>query len=1010
MIKKKILIIFPILLLISVFLLWTYTIQKAPVEIIDLEVFHIDGYHGRIAFYLNCRNASHKKTVDGLILSVICNSDEQSAFQYRVLEPEGVLPKTDHVFLIDFYKGDLPVEDIATAEVFVSQVNFTDGSTWEDHKIQRSKIAQVDQNIATGIFPVRINEALFYEESDSPSPYAPIPFQIDWSNTLEEESIINVIYKVTARTIDGTVILSADEEDAVYVSEFYGKPDKWIQPLTDNKEVTQNISIQNPLNVFRNNGAVTYEVSVCRAVTSKGVIWENTDENDRIAVTICGKKGYAFSEDSWNPAIRSLVERIDEESQKYEMDLGTPEVFVKDHQYCVLRYPEVDIRVELSEANEVLPDKVGFVLYSKFQYEDPERYVQSVFDKMESLRLCVCTSVLTEIPYEEAVQKISEYSSNDKDYIDFEDMSYDTFESITNNLDADKNLVRCWVFACGKDLYYPPDKLLWVRESPYESQQNLEVQHRQSDAEIVEKAGSAIQETELKEVQGELAEPDNIRNLREYYNSNFVGRTGKVFFVDLTGDAEDEMIILETNNMVNNVSLWGTQELKLSVYQWVNDGIAELYQTVVNKEMCGEITSSSDTNYYLYMGTEKAEILMEHCADSPKQAYIKQVSFETNGNDFAELISISLDQFNEKRQCSILLLDSFTMMTPSWKELEEMQDYQSVLNCKEEIADIIKITETSGQTVLDYSVVYNESNKCIFAVTGAIKNDLSNKNNIIYTHYEGLLSVWACYDDKVQRVENSAFGDEGHWMGSEIYQFGKNQHYFVLTGIGGAHYIAYMQHKFCFEDNNVYNIDNTKELYKDENGRIQMRWTHNVEEINGGYLIDDYGGDRDMGDEIYVEDYVDVFFNDHQYTEYAAKTVDYDILKEYENYDDVLLLIEKNFEEYSYIGGAPAYLLGNMEYYVNNVELDNIRKTANNIFYLNYKVYGRRLGANSVDFFDEYSKECNVWAYAVLEVIDSQLEFKRLVFGKRGETTNSGLAVYYGTDKELVEAGNLGNE
>ena len=102
-----------------------------------------------------------------------------------------------------------------------------------------------------------------------------------------------------------------------------------------------------------------------------------------------------------------------------------------------------------------------------------------------------------------------------------------------------------------------------------------------------------------------------------------------------------------------------------------------------------------------------------------------------------------------------------------------------------------------------------------------------------------------------------------------------------------------MQHKFCFEDNNVYNIDNTKELYKDENGRIQMRWTHNVEEINGGYLIDDYGGDRDMGDEIYVEDYVDVFFNDHQYTEYAAKTVDYDILKEYENYDDVLLLIEK---------------------------------------------------------------------------------------------------------------------
>lgn len=478
MIKKKILIIVPILLLISLFLFWMYIIQKAPVEIVDLEVFYIDEYHERIAFYLDCKNITHKKTVDCLILSVICNSDEQTAFQYRILEPEGVLPRTNHVSLVDFYMGNLPVEDIATAEVFVTQVNFTDGSTWENHKMQKSIITQVDQNTGTGIFPVRINEALFYEESATPFIYQSIHFQIDWSN-ISEESIISVTYKVTARTLDGTVILSETEDDAVYVSEFYEEPADWIQPLADNKDVLQNIGIQDSVIFFRDNRAVTYEVSVCRVVTSKGVIWKNTDENDRIVVTICGKKGYAFDEDSLPPSVQSLIERIDEESQKYEMNLGTPKIFVKNHQYCVLRYPDVDIRVELSEANEVLPDKVGFVLYSKFQYEDPEIYVQSVFDKMEALRLCVCTSVLTEIPYVEAVQKISEYNSRDKDYIDFEDMSYDTFESLTNNLDENKNLVRCWVFACGKDLYYPPDKLLWVRESPYEFQQNLEVQHRQ---------------------------------------------------------------------------------------------------------------------------------------------------------------------------------------------------------------------------------------------------------------------------------------------------------------------------------------------------------------------------------------------------------------------------------------------------------------------------------------------------------------------------------------------------
>lgn len=477
--KEKIKNMFPVFVLITLFLFCTYIIQKSPVEIIDLQVFHIDEYHERLAFYIECRNTSHKKTVDSLVLSVIYNSDEQTAVQYRILEPEGVLPETNQVFLLDFYNGALPVEDIVAVAVHVSQVNFADGSTWENRRIQKSTVAQVDENIGTGIFPVKINEALFYEESATPSAYEPIHFQIDWSNISEEESIISVTYKVSARTLDGRVILSATGDDAVYVSEFYEESADWIQPQADNKDVIQKIRIQNPLNVFRDNGAVTYEVSICRAVTSKGVIWKNKDENDHIVVTMCGKKGYAFDEDSLNPSIQSLVERIDEESQKYELDLGVPQIYVKNHQYCVLRYPDMDIRVELSEIDEVLPNKVGFVYYSKLQYDDPEGYVQSVYDKLEPLRLCICTSVLTGMPYEEVLQKVSEFNSNDKAYIDFADLSYDTFEQVTNIFDENGDIINCCLFACGKDLYYPPNKLLWVRESPYESQQNLEVQHRQ---------------------------------------------------------------------------------------------------------------------------------------------------------------------------------------------------------------------------------------------------------------------------------------------------------------------------------------------------------------------------------------------------------------------------------------------------------------------------------------------------------------------------------------------------
>ena len=322
--KKKSLVVFLILLiLLFVSLLFVYTKLKTPLEIIDLQAFHIDKSHGKIAFYIDCRNMSHKKTVDSFFLSVICNSDEQAIFQCRILEPEGILPQENHEFRVELSESELPIKDIATLEVSVSQVNFTDGSKAEKCKIQKPIVTQVDGNIGTGMFPVKINEAFVYEESPTPQSYKPIHFQIDWSN-ISEESIIGVTYKVTAKTIDGTTILSENGDDAVYISEFYEKPDEWIQPLTDNNDVNKEITANNSANVLRDNGAAIYEVSVCRAVTSKGVIWENTNENDRIVVAIGGKKGYGFNEDPAYPSIQSMVERIDKESQKYEINLCTP--------------------------------------------------------------------------------------------------------------------------------------------------------------------------------------------------------------------------------------------------------------------------------------------------------------------------------------------------------------------------------------------------------------------------------------------------------------------------------------------------------------------------------------------------------------------------------------------------------------------------------------------------------------------------------------------------------------
>lgn len=476
--RKKIIIVF-LLLLIIPGVLYAYSVIKVPIDFLDFQAFHIDMDSEKIAFYVDCKNPSRGKTVDSIILSVVCNSNEEQTFRYRILEPEGIAPNEHHEYISDFSAGELPVQDITAVEIFVSQVAFRDGSAWECNGMQKTAAARVNGNKGTGIFPVRINEALVYEQEMNVFAYDSIHFQIDWSNISEAESIVNVTYKVTAKKADGTVVVDENGNAAAYVSEFYREPSEWVRPISDNGNVTQYIYGSELTKAFRENEAAVYEVSVCRAVTTTGTVWENSDESDFITAIMCGKKGYFFGDDSMNPSIQRVIARIDEESEKYEINLGVPRVFVKDKQYCILRYPDIDIRVELSERNEVISDKVGFIYYSKTQYDNPEEYIQSFHHKTERLRLCICTSVLTGLPYEEVKQKVSEYNNNDKDYIDFEDLSYDTFEEWVNILDEKNELVNCCVFACGKDLYYPPDKLLWVRESPYEVQQNLEVQHRQ---------------------------------------------------------------------------------------------------------------------------------------------------------------------------------------------------------------------------------------------------------------------------------------------------------------------------------------------------------------------------------------------------------------------------------------------------------------------------------------------------------------------------------------------------
>lgn len=154
--------------------------------------------------------------------------------------------------------------------------------------------------------------------------------------------------------------------------------------------------------------------------------------------------------------------------------------------------------------------------------------------------------------------------------------------------------------------------------------------------------------------------------------------------------------------------------------------------------------------------------MAEHCA-----GLMERVSLETMGDGSAESVAMSEEEFREQRRHSILLLDSFTVMTPAWGTKEELADYQSILNSMEEMADVIKIAEASNESVLDYSVIYDGNDKCIFAVTGEIQSNQTNAEYDSMEYYEGDISVWAFYDGQAEKIEDSSSYD-GYWMGSNL--------------------------------------------------------------------------------------------------------------------------------------------------------------------------------------------------------------------------------------------------
>ena len=467
------------ILLMSLFLLSSCGKEKNPVILHAFRMFHTDMNSGDTALYIDWENNSQNSTIDSILISVSLNSDSEQVVFLQLQEPEGVEPQAHNSRKVIVLNQDVwECQEFETLDILFHQVNYTDGTTWKNENPQIEMSTEMDGQRGDGSFPVKLNQALFYEKSQNPVPgLDPLPFQIDWTNLSETDSIMGVVYQITAKTADGNIIPDNKGNEVTYVSRFSSDSEQWIQPFADNIIFNESISALTAAQAFRKGDATIFEVSICRVIDSNGIIWEISKDENVIESVLLGKKGYSFCDEFQNTSVQDLIDRIQNEALSCGLNLEQPAVSIKNGCYCLLRYNDFDIRAELSEHNEVLTEKVVFIYYNEMQYDE---WIESVLTQNIDVHVtilldCISRSVLTDVPSSELWQKLDHYLNTggaDAAFgqIEVDGHDYDVYHDVFQIFNEYSDSLIAEVFGVGENLYFPPNELFWIRKSPWPSQ------------------------------------------------------------------------------------------------------------------------------------------------------------------------------------------------------------------------------------------------------------------------------------------------------------------------------------------------------------------------------------------------------------------------------------------------------------------------------------------------------------------------------------------------------------
>lgn len=387
-----------------------------PVKLLGANYFKYasGGYASAAQPYL-CVNWLNQgtKPVDYMEVDVMCldehgeplSEEDRDVFSIRIMEGQGVEPgkKNSQNLVKSPFKFD---SEPAKVLIKVNRVSFSDGSTWVSESDDYQEF-RAGAN-ATGYIPAVIDEVSFYKSS----PQAVDRFiNIDWHNRSTTATTLAVEFKITGSGSSN----GSDEPNPVT----YLTLSDQVSPGDENHAWKSKFA-SNFLGEDAIKGASEYTICVHRVIDTEGNIWVNDGDSGSITATFVGKKGCAFGSYSQYAQVAKTVKEIHSSLAASGVETEDPLVFVKPGSHCVIRYPDLDITMEVDAAGEVIDDWAVFNLY----YKEADAKWDIILPKSEKIGSAVFPAILTSMPSDDVISSWADYCNNDSAAPQFPDSSF----------------------------------------------------------------------------------------------------------------------------------------------------------------------------------------------------------------------------------------------------------------------------------------------------------------------------------------------------------------------------------------------------------------------------------------------------------------------------------------------------------------------------------------------------------------------------------------------------------